>query len=70
MSKDFLLLLLNQSKWHRQGNNLKKSELVLVVGEKTPRSARKLARVVEAEAKVDKHVQKAIVGLAGGNMIL
>ena len=49
---------------------MKKSELVLVVGEKTPRSARKLARVVEAEAKVDKHVQKAIVGLAGGNMIL
>ena len=35
-----------------------------------PRSAWKLARVVEAEAKVNEHVWKALVRLAGGNVIL
>ena len=42
----------------------------MVVDEQVPRSAWKLARVVEADADVDEHVRKALVRLAGGNVIL
>ena len=42
----------------------------MVADKQVPRSAWKLARVVEEEAEVDEHVRKALVRLAGGNVIL